>query len=229
VISYLLLPGMDGTGELFAPFVRALGEDVRAEVVRYPRDQVTRRAELADLAEAAAPAGKFVIVAESYSGAVGLSLAARAPAGLLALVLVNSFVTPPAWPGFKWAPLELMYRRPPPPLLIRYKMLGSGADPSLVDAVGQAIATVAPAVLAARAREVLETDARQALAACPVPLLYLRGTGDRLVSDACAAAVKQNRPDVTWQEINGPHLLLQRCPDPCAAAVEAFVSGRLAP
>lgn len=218
---------MDGTGDLFAPFVQALGEGVHAEVVRYPRDQVTRRAELADLAEAAAPAGEFVIVAESYSGAVGLSLAARAPAGLLALVLVNSFVTPPAWPGFKWAPLELMYRRPPPPFLIRYKMLGNDAAPSLVEAVGQAIATVTPEVLASRAREVLETDARQALAACPVPLLYLRGTGDRLVSDACAAAVMKIRPDTAWQEIDGPHLLLQRCPDQCAAAVDGFVSGRL--
>lgn len=32
----VLLPGMDGTGELFAPLIEALRPDVTAVVVRYP-------------------------------------------------------------------------------------------------------------------------------------------------------------------------------------------------
>ena len=31
----VLLPGLDGTGELFAPLVKAFGDDVTSSVVRY--------------------------------------------------------------------------------------------------------------------------------------------------------------------------------------------------
>lgn len=34
----VLLPGMDGTGQLFSPLVSALGPDVETIIVRYPCD-----------------------------------------------------------------------------------------------------------------------------------------------------------------------------------------------
>src|SRR6476660_4945010 len=37
--SLVLLPGMDGTGALFAPFIAALGSDTSGTVVDYPTDQ----------------------------------------------------------------------------------------------------------------------------------------------------------------------------------------------
>jgi hypothetical protein len=35
-VALVLLPGMDGTGELFAPFVAALGKTTPVVVVSYP-------------------------------------------------------------------------------------------------------------------------------------------------------------------------------------------------
>ena len=35
----LLLAGMDGTGELFGPFVEALGGEFQVKVVRYPNSE----------------------------------------------------------------------------------------------------------------------------------------------------------------------------------------------
>jgi surfactin synthase thioesterase subunit len=34
--TLVLLPGMDGTGEMFAPLIRELGPDIQTVVVRYP-------------------------------------------------------------------------------------------------------------------------------------------------------------------------------------------------
>ena len=38
-ITLVLLPGIDGSGELFAPFVEALGPQVPVVVVRYPGER----------------------------------------------------------------------------------------------------------------------------------------------------------------------------------------------
>ena len=38
-ITLVLLPGMDGTGELFGPFIDALGPAQPVQVLRYPTDR----------------------------------------------------------------------------------------------------------------------------------------------------------------------------------------------
>jgi hypothetical protein len=68
-MELVLLPGMDGTGLMFGPFVRGLPEGVRAAVVRYPADRECSFKELAEIARAAIPAeGPAIILAESFSG-----------------------------------------------------------------------------------------------------------------------------------------------------------------
>ena len=42
--TLILLPGMDGTGELFSPLVKELGPDIQTVVVRYPDLLVTKAA-----------------------------------------------------------------------------------------------------------------------------------------------------------------------------------------
>ena len=72
----LLLPGMDGTGRLFGPLLRALPPALSPVVVAYPVDQPYGYAELLPLVEAAAPAGaEFVVLGESFSGPLALLLA----------------------------------------------------------------------------------------------------------------------------------------------------------
>ncbi len=49
------LPGMDGTGELFEPFVEAIGDEFKILIVRYPADRVIGYAELVELVRRALP------------------------------------------------------------------------------------------------------------------------------------------------------------------------------
>src|SRR3954469_13431380 len=94
-----LLPGLDGTGDLLAPFVAVLnGNDVH--VVRYPTDRAMDYTEHEVTARAQLPQDDFVLLAESFSGPVGISIAASPPPGLRGLVLCATFASNP-FPVFK--------------------------------------------------------------------------------------------------------------------------------
>ena len=65
-LRFVLLPGMDGTGELFADFVDALPKSFETVRVRYPADRCLSYSELEELVQAAC-SEPFMLVAESFS------------------------------------------------------------------------------------------------------------------------------------------------------------------
>ena len=67
--ALILLPGMDGTGDLFALFVAALGDEFDVRVVRYPGGHCGGYDELEAIARAAIPDARPYV----------LSAAARTP------------------------------------------------------------------------------------------------------------------------------------------------------
>jgi pimeloyl-[acyl-carrier protein] methyl ester esterase len=202
----VLLPGLDGTGRLFAPLLAVLPAGVQARVVDYPRDTVLGHEELA--ARVDLPDEPFLLVGESFSGPVALRIAARRPAGLVGVVLVATFATPPVPRALAALPWDALFRRSPPRAALRHALCGG--DATLAAEVAAAIATVAPAVLAGRLRAVLACDAREALIACEVPLLYLQATADRVIPARCGAEIA--RAGAMLVRVDGPHLLLQTNP-----------------
>ena len=76
-LTLILLPGMDGSGQLFAPFIAALGDGFNVKVVRYPVDLPLGYDGLEQIARAAIPPeGAVVLLGESFSGPIAVSLAA---------------------------------------------------------------------------------------------------------------------------------------------------------
>jgi pimeloyl-[acyl-carrier protein] methyl ester esterase len=76
----VLLPGLDGTGELFAPFIDELGE-IRSQVIAYPADRAMNYAEHESCARSQLPMDEdFVLLGESFSGPVSIAIAAAPPA-----------------------------------------------------------------------------------------------------------------------------------------------------
>ena len=213
----LLLPGLDGTGALFAPFVAQLDCAFEAEVVSYPTTEVTPAAmEL--------PREPFAIVAESFSGPIALRLAAKRPANLIAIVLVATFVESP----MRWVPAwvvrpKLFARLARSRMLIRHQLLDASASDELVDLVRAAIMRVPAPVLAGRVRTLLSLNASDALQACEAPMLYLQAAQDRIVPGRAAQLMARYRPDLRVERIEGPHLLLQCNPAGAARVIEQFL------
>ena len=73
--TLVLLPGMDGTGELFSPLIKELGPDIQTVVIRYPDLPLDYAAHEA-FARARLPStGPFVVLGESFSGPIEIGRA----------------------------------------------------------------------------------------------------------------------------------------------------------
>src|SRR4051794_21410907 len=93
-----LLPGLDGTGRLFAPLLRVLPSDVQTTVVSYPPDECRSYRELCEHVAALLPTDEpYIILAESFSGPIAVRIAAASPQSLRAVVLCASFVYVPRY------------------------------------------------------------------------------------------------------------------------------------
>jgi pimeloyl-ACP methyl ester carboxylesterase len=223
----VLLPGMDGTGELFADFLEALPDAFDARVVRYPSGEFLSYSELITLVQSAAPAAEpFVLVAESFSSPLAVQFAAMNPPNLKALILCAGFVTGPAsgWMRFAASLLApVVFRLPLPGIFAKYFLLGADPPKTLLAAVRSAISTVRPTVLSARLHAVLTCDARAELSRINVPIVYLQAAHDRLVPASALEEILRINPRTTVVKIPGPHLLLQCEPQKAAGSIATFI------
>jgi len=223
--ALVVLPGLDGTATLHAEFVESVSPVFDSvAVVPYPPDESIGYAELEALARAALPpSAPFVLLGESFSGPIALSIAADPPPNLVGLVLSTTFARYPVpllspFAAFtRFAPVRTL-----PSSVLSWALLGRWATPQLQASLRSALAAVSPAVLQFRAAAALQADVSARLGRVSVPVLYLRATHDRLLSAAAGRHILSALPQCTTMEIAGPHLLLQTAPADCARAVGAF-------
>lgn len=221
-MKLVLLPGMDGTGALFAPFIREFGS---AQVVAYPTTQWSYP-ELELVARRALPeAEDFVLLGESFSGPLAISIAADPPANLVGLILCCTFAKSPF-------PLLSPFRHllpllPVPPLgLLETLLSGRFRNPELRILLADALATVPARVLKGRLHAVATVDVAAKLRAVRVPVLCLRAKEDRLVPFSALRVLAENAPNAQVVELVAPHFLLQTAPKQAAAAVATFIRER---
>jgi len=221
----VLLPGMDGTGELFAGFLAALRGRMDTVVVRYPQEPLDYAA-LSSFARAALPVGRpFVLVAESFSGPVGISLAAEHPPGLRGLVLCSTFARNPR-PSLavlaRW--LHAIVLSAPLMRIGLTTMLGGKADPMLRAQIHRIVRNIPHAVLRARLRAVLRVDVSRQLAAVDTPIHYLQASRDAAVPGSAANFIRKIKPDTQIVRMDGPHFLLQVNPSAAADEIVRFAT-----
>ena len=223
--ALVLLPGLDGTGKLFSDFVKDLGTSVDSFIVAYPKDQPLGYEELEALVLAALPNDRlFVLLGESFSGPIAIRIAARSPAGLVAVILCGTFAKNP-FPWLWWArPLAAYLPLKALPRWVRAPLMWGSTSPQRAPAQMQrAIAGVSPAVIRRRIAALMAVDASPALGAIKLPTLVLRARRDRVISYAATRWILRTLPGAQLVEIDGPHLLLQTRPAECAAIVLEFM------
>jgi pimeloyl-[acyl-carrier protein] methyl ester esterase len=223
----VLLPGMDGTGDLFREFMRAMPEPMHIQALCYPADASPSYGQLLNLVQFMAPASEpYFLLAESYSTPVAIQFAATRPPNLKGLILCAGFATSPirGWRKLLTSLIPpLAFRLPLPKIAMSRFLLGADAPESLHASVRAAIRSVKPAVLTERLRQILEVDARPALSQISVPILYIQDSQDRLVNSSSFAEIHAIKPQTKIVRIDGPHLIVQREPAQCAEAVAEFI------
>jgi pimeloyl-ACP methyl ester carboxylesterase len=220
----VLLPGMDGTGELFAPLLAELPLSLAVTVVRYP-DRPAGLAELVAVARAELPRDRpYVLLGESFSGPVAVSLAAARPPHLRGLILCASFLTCPNPLLRVLRPLApLATPKLLPDFVAQRALLGRFATPGLRALQRRALDHVSSATLTARLRAIADVDVRRELGALDLPSLYLRGSADRIVPGRFGAQFLATARHGRLVDIDAPHFLLQARPREAAAEILAFL------
>lgn len=219
---------MDGTGDLFEPLEAAMGPDADIDVVRYSGTQPQGYAELEPLVRAQLPEGQpFVLLGESFSGPLAISIAAAPPPGLRGLILCCSFARSPSpglallrggLLGLTMKLLHLSAMRAP----MRHMLLGRFADPHLAGLLQGSLQKVSGAVMAHRMKEVQRVNVVDKLARVRVPSMYLQAMQDRIVPAQAARVIQRALPGLRVERFEGPHGLLQAAPLATARAIDNF-------
>lgn len=212
----VLMPGMDGTGDLFAPFLEALPRDTQVQIVRYPLTELLSYSELERFVLDQLPkSGEITLLAESFSGPIALRLAARSGLKIRAVVLVCSFASRP-WrrTGALMACLPLTWILPFAfrPALLRRFLIGKKAPNELVQSARSAIASVRREVLAGRLREVLRSRFDSGKIGEDVRVIAIFGKHDRVLPKTTWRSIADAFRHAEIHSVHAPHFALQTEP-----------------
>jgi len=214
----ILLPGMDGTGELLKALADQLALRRPVQLLAYPSDQPLSYAQLTTYVVERAPNRPFVILGESFSGPIAIEVAATDPRAV-GLVLASSFARHPL-PAQLAALTRLLDLRWLPKRIIA--LMGSTTTPELTARLHQVLAALPYEILQFRAREVLRVDKRNRLREITCPVLCLHGRFDYLVNrrQVDEIVTVQPRCQVDW--FDSSHMLLATHPEAAVKAINQF-------
>ncbi|CAK8713820.1 Pimeloyl-ACP methyl ester carboxylesterase [Candidatus Electrothrix laxa] len=217
-MQIILLPGMDGTGILFRPFVQELAQHISedifqkitVQVISYPCDQKLSYGELIDYVRSRLPAEEEVIlVAESFSGPIGYALAAEQPNMIQAVIFVATFLSPPK--GLVWMMpshlMALVMKIPLPAFLLKQILFEQNVTDETVILFKDALRKVKRTVLATRMDEITNLHLEKQV--LEIPCSYIRAKNDRLISGSHVDEFRSIAPQLTVSEISGPHFIMQ--------------------
>ena len=224
--TLVMLPGLDGTGLVFEPLKNLLPEQIIPQVVHYPTDRLMSFQEHVDFARQQLPADRpFVLLAESFSGPVGLQLLAEPPKNLLGVILVATFARYPSPFLIDAAchmPQALLLKLFANPLFSRCLCLG-GASAAAITLFRRALLSVRQKVLSRRL-QILSELPPPPETTFSGPVIYLQASRDRLVPPRAAEALTRHLPQLQVEKISGPHIILLAEPESGASLISSFIS-----
>ena len=245
-IHLILLPGLDGTGDLFAPLLKRIAAmqvaadepEFIAHALHYPTDQQLGFQALHEMVEyylaTQLPAdARYVLLGESFSGPVAVAVAHAAQTALenhapdtrrcIGLILCCTFVRnpfpvfAPLGPLWSLAPLELVP-------LSWVNRLAQGKLDFWSDQGELAMRQLAPDVLRYRLKIISKVDVTRELAALRLPILYLQASKDLIVPASAARLVQDLAPQTELVRIAGSHFLLHSKPAVALGHIQQFIA-----
>jgi len=219
-VKLVLLPGLDGTGDLFQPFISCLSPEIDAQVISYSTDKKQNYSELTQHVIEQLPQDDFVLIAESFSGYIAFQIALKNIPHLKRIIFVASFLEPPKpllLTLSRCLPMSILFSLPIPTFMVKYFLIGMQASHVLIKEVKNVIKKVQPEVLSHRLGLIKELKIDKTM--IPKQVYYIQADNDKLVPDSCLSAFNNNFSFVRLYKVKGPHFLLQAQPKACAKII----------
>lgn len=215
----VLLPALDGTGEMFANLQTALADHFDTMVIAYPQTGPQDYSSLADYIRQQIPDSEpYMLLGESFAGPLVHNIAAADPEHCKAAIFVATYLSNPR-------PVVIKLLTLTPARLINFFV----ARPGIVALFGlsrQASLSTIRAVAANLARHPTNTFKQRlqaigqqtapAESRLTLPCLYIKARNDKLVLNNKLSDFKRLCADLDIQTVNGGHFILQESPGDCA-------------
>ncbi|PRC92748.1 alpha/beta fold hydrolase [Solimicrobium silvestre] len=225
MLTLVLLPGMDGTGELFDPLLKELREQVDVQVIRYPAT-LAGYAKLTDFVRMDLPfENDYVLLGESFAGPISVRLAAENNPKLKGLILCCSFISNPRSemnpfePFLPIVPIKLASTK-----IMISAVLGKFSNLTLCKSIQNAIQSIPVNIIRSRISAVMSVNVSDEFEKVTVPILYLRATHDWFVPNRISIDLTRRNSKVRIADIEGPHFLLQANPIVAANEIRSFLT-----
>jgi pimeloyl-ACP methyl ester carboxylesterase len=217
----VLLPGLDGTGDLFDRVSPFLSHAMPVKVVRYPLDPALGYAGYTALVRREIGAREVFLLGESFSGPIAIRVATQLGKQVKAVVLVATFVKNP-WPGWFTRRIAHADATTIPPGLRHAVLMGAFGDAELTRKVDEIVQALPRSVRTARLRAVAEVDVRHDFAGLGCPILALHGRDDWLVPKTSMQKAISTKGRARMVVLPGPHMLLQTRAEAAAGEIVSF-------
>ena len=220
-MKVVLLPGLDGTGILFKPFIEALPKNVETLVISYPKNKKQNYGELVSFVIAQLPEEDYILVGESFSGNIAYQIALSNPKHLKSIIFVASFLSSPRpllLILLNLLPTKILFSVSPPKFIIKTFMLGVSAKNNIIQLFLEALKQVSPDVLSFRLKEIKKLQLSSQ--PCEIKATYIQATNDYLVPSKSVANFKKLFSNLSISKVSGPHFILQSKPVECGKIVE---------
>ena len=218
-----MLPGLDGTGLMFEPFLQQHDSDYEWCIEVLFSGQDKSMDDQVNHIESHYHGQSIYLLAESYSGRIAYELLIRKKLTVKAVIFVASFVSRPSlltwfsplipfsWIKKGWFPKRWVTR-----------LLFDAADRrDLLDVLLKSIGSVDNLTLHARLNQLKRMQRPETTVA--TPCLYLKPQKDRWVAERCVQEVTYLFEDCELVQIAGTYFLLQTNPRACQQAIFSFL------
>ncbi len=215
----VLLPGMDGTGKLFDPLLPFL--DIESTtIISYPDTGKQDYDTLVEYVKSKLPNEEFMLVAESFSGPIGVALAKSNIPNLKAIVFVATFLSTPRRSLLNLAnylPIKASSKLPFAPAIIRQFMFGLGADKEIIGQFQKILDELPSETLKQRLLAIQSLS--PSIGNIDLPAVYIRAEEDKLVPFSKCLEFNALFRNFSIKTIKGPHFILQTNPQECAEVI----------
>jgi pimeloyl-ACP methyl ester carboxylesterase len=220
-MKVVLLPGLDGTGILFRPFIELLSREIKVQVISYPADNKMSYTELVGFVLSKLPKEDFILVGESFSGPITYQVALHKPEHLRSVIFVATFLSAPKKKLLnltKILPVKLFFNMPIPNVIVKKYLFGSGIADEIIKLFKKSLKIVPSGVLSFRLNEISRLKGNQQ--PCDIKATYVQATDDKLVPDSSVEEFRKVCKNLTILRVEGTHFILQTNPSACAEIVE---------
>jgi len=223
-MKLILLPGLDGTGELFYPLTSLL-KNYDLQIIAYPDNKKLSYAKLIMLVKNQLPKEEeYIIVAESFSGVIAYNIALEKPNNLKFIVFVATFIENPRPILSKFIPIGLLKFLLSLPLFditIKKILLNSNASKKLIILVKNTINNIKSDILYFRLLQII--NLKQVSQKISIESIYLQASKDYLVPKSAYNVFQKYIPNIHFYEVIGSHLLLQSNPKECIEIINKYL------